>query len=146
MVLRAILQVESKFDPKAVNRNDNGSLDVGIGQINSIHFKELSKYGIASDDLMNACVGTYVASWHLAKQLKAYGNTWFAIGAYNSATPYFNSRYQNLVFNALVSMGVVEGPKRPVPPLRPSSSPKKSATKPEASAQANSSAILAISE
>lgn len=116
-ILRGILKVESSFSPRAVNRNQNGSVDVGIGQMNSIHFKELSKHGIAPNDLFDPCIGTYVAAWHLAKQYRAYGNTWFAIGAYHSATPYFNSRYQSLVYNALIDMGIIEGAKRRVPPI-----------------------------
>lgn len=118
-ILAGILKVESSFNPKAINRNENGSVDVGIGQMNSIHFRELSKWGIAPKDLFDACVGTYVAAWHLKKQVKQYGNTWYAVGAYHSATPYFNKRYQALVFNALVSMRVYNGPKLSVPPLKP---------------------------
>ena len=118
-VLASILKVESSFNPKALNRNRNGTVDVGIGQINSLHFKELSKYGISPESLQDACIGTYVAAWHLAKQKKTYGNTWFAIGAYHSATPYFNSRYQALVYNTMVDFGQMPGPKMNVPPLDP---------------------------
>ena len=119
-VLASILKVESSFNPKAVNRNDNGSVDVGIGQMNSIHFKELAKWGIAPNDLFDACTATYVAAWHLSKQVRAYGNTWFAIGAYHSATPYYNQRYQALIYNSLVGMQVYNGPKLAVPPLKKS--------------------------
>lgn len=120
-VLKAILKVESSFNPRAINKNENGSIDVGIAQMNSIHFKELAKYGIAPDNLFDACTATYVAAWHLGKQLTAYGNTWFAIGAYHSATPYYNERYQSLVYNALVDMGEAQGPKLKVAPLKPKS-------------------------
>ena len=92
-VLKAILKVESNFKPGAVTRNSNGTVDLGMAQINSIHLKELSNYGIAEDDLLNPCVSTYVAAWHLAKQHRRHGNTWFAVGAYHSATPCFNARY-----------------------------------------------------
>lgn len=143
-VLKGILKVESSFNPRAVNRNQNGSIDVGIGQMNSIHFKELSVHGIAPNDLLDPCVGTYVAAWHLAKQLKNYGNTWYAIGAYHSATPYFNSRYQALVYNALIGMGVVAGPKLWVAPLNAYAAPARSANmKP---LPAYSSGIVAISQ
>lgn len=106
-VLKAILKVESNFKPGAVNRNPNGSLDIGMAQINSIHLKELSRYGIDDKDLLDPCVSTYVAAWHLAKQHKQHGNTWFAVGAYHSATPCFNSRYVGLVWNTLVGWNVV---------------------------------------
>jgi soluble lytic murein transglycosylase-like protein len=116
-VLKAILKVESSFNSNAINRNANGTVDVGIGQINTIHFKELAKHSIAPQDLLDPCIGTYVAAWHLGNQLKSYGNSWFGIAAYHSVTPYFNYRYQTLVFNALVDMKVQAGPKMPVPAL-----------------------------
>lgn len=119
LVLRAILNVESRLNPKAVGKNDNGTLDVGIGQMNSIHFKELAKHGIGVDQLKDACVGTYVAAWHLSKMIAKHGNTWFGIAAYHSATPYFNNRYQILLRNEMVRSGSMEGTVLPVPPLRP---------------------------
>ncbi len=97
-VLQAILIVESGLDARAVGRNTNGTADLGIGQINSVHFAELKKYGIAPEDLMSPCIGTYVAAWHLAKQYAKYGNTWYAIGAYHSVTPEYKLRYQVRVF------------------------------------------------
>jgi soluble lytic murein transglycosylase-like protein len=110
-VLSAILKVESSYNPGAVNRNADGSVDVGIGQMNSIHFKELATHGITPTDLMDPCVGSYVAAWHLGRQIQLHGNTWFAIGAYHSVTPHYNSRYQALVYNAMVDMRAVPGPK-----------------------------------
>lgn len=122
-ILRAILKVESAFKSQVVNRNANGTIDVGIAQINTIHFKELAKHSIAPQDLLDPCIGVYVAAWHLDKQLKKHGNTWFGIAAYHSVTPYFNYRYQTLVFNALVDMQVLAGPKLSVPALPASSRP-----------------------
>lgn len=113
-ILRAILQVESGFNPRAINKNKNGTTDVGIAQMNSMHFKELSKFGVAPKDLMDACLATYVAAWHLSKQIRAYGNTWFAVGAYHSATPCFNRRYTGLVWNVLLKWGAVTGTKASV--------------------------------
>jgi hypothetical protein len=116
-VVRAILQVESSFNPKAYNRNKNGTYDIGIAQINSMHLKELSQWGIGPSELQNACVGAYVASWHLGKQMRAYGHTWKAIGAYHSSTACHNERYQKLVWNVLVGWGVVNGKKLAVPAM-----------------------------
>ena len=53
--------------------------------------------------------------------MNQFGNTWFGIGAYHSATPYYNERYQILIQNALVDMGILVGKKRSVPPLKQSS-------------------------
>lgn len=118
-VLRAILKIESNLNPNAIGQNNNGTQDVGIGQMNSMHFKELAKFGIALEQLKDACTGTYVAAWHLKKEIARHGNTWNAIARYHSATPYFNTRYQILLHNELVKAGVIDGQKIPVPPLRP---------------------------
>ena len=116
-VLRGIIQVESRFNPQAMNKNSNGTVDMGIAQINSMHLKELATHGIGPKDLMNACVASYVAAWHLKKQIKAYGNTWFAVGAYHSTTKCFNERYASLVWNELRNWRVVDGPKLRAVPL-----------------------------
>lgn len=123
-ILRAIIQVESSFNPKAINKNQNGTVDVGIAQMNSMHFKELKKHGVTPSDLMDGCVASYVAAWHLRKQTKAYGNTWFAVGAYHSATPCFNQRYTALVWNALLKWKVVQGNRANVVPMSACSSVK----------------------
>lgn len=116
-VLRSILKIESGLKPGAVGKNRNGTVDVGIGQMNSMHFRELARYGIAPEQLKDACVGTYVAAWHLSKTIARYGNTWAGIAAYHSATPYFNARYQALLNNEMVKSGLLDGPSMPVPPL-----------------------------
>lgn len=110
-VLKAILSVESGFNPRAINRNSNSTVDVGLGQMNSMHFKELSAYGIAPGHLLDGCVATYVAAWHLAKQVRRHGNTWFGIASYHSATPCLNARYAGLLWNTLTAWRVVPGPK-----------------------------------
>lgn len=143
LVLRAILNVESRLNPKAVGKNDNGTLDVGIGQMNSIHFKELAKHGIGVDQLKDACVGTYVAAWHLSKMIAKHGNTWYGIAAYHSATPYFNNRYQILLRNEMVKSGSMEGKLQPVPSLRPG--PKAGRTTARAKTPSQSATVVASS-
>ena len=142
-ILRAIIQVESSFNPNALNKNNNGTVDVGIAQINSMHFKELGKYGIGQRELMNGCISSYVGAWHLRKQVVAYGNTWFAVGAYHSATPCFNQRYTGLVWNVLLKWGVVNGPKAK-PVAMSACAPAKSGTKTAKSTQTSESSILAL--
>lgn len=129
-VLSAILKVESSYNAGAVNHNADGSVDVGIGQMNSIHFKELSIHGITPTNLLDPCVGSYVAAWHLGRQIQLHGNTWFAIGAYHSVTPSHNARYQALIYNAMVDMRMVPGPKLVVTPLKAESKPQTVAVTP----------------
>lgn len=144
-VLKAILKVESNFKPGAVTRNTNGTVDLGMAQINSIHLKELSKYGIAEGDLLNPCVSIYVAAWHLAKQHRRHGNTWFAVGAYHSATPCFNARYVGLVWNTLVEWNVVQAKRAVVQPLSACRALGQ-ASRSERDAKATSNTLLAFDD
>lgn len=116
LVLTAILRVEGMRDSQVVG-NTNGSVDVGRGGINSVHFKELSKWGIAPAHLLDGCVNTYVAAWLVRRNVARLGNTWAGYAAYHSRTPYYNHRYQILMLNELIRMGVVQGRIQPVPPL-----------------------------
>ena len=92
-VLRAILWTESRFNPQAINKNANGTRDFGIGQINSVHMSTLLRNGVTEHQLLDMCTGIQVAAWVLATQMARYGNTWFAVGAYQSATPELNASY-----------------------------------------------------
>jgi soluble lytic murein transglycosylase-like protein len=105
-ILRAILQVESGMRPHVVRRNRNGSIDVGMAQINSIHFRELAQWGITPERLLEPCVATHVAAWHLKRVMLRHGNTWFGVAAYHSATPVHNQRYQALLRQELMRTGV----------------------------------------
>jgi hypothetical protein len=142
-VVKAILKVESSGNPTAINRNKNGTVDVGIGQYNSMHFKDLASYGIAPEQLFDACTAIYVTAWHLSKQIKRHGNTWFAIGAYHSATPFFNSRYQALINNALIDLGYADWPRMKVPPMPASAVASRSPSK---SGESTNDGLLAISQ
>jgi hypothetical protein len=116
-ILRAILSVESGMRPDVIGRNKNGSIDVGIAGINSIHFNDLAKHGITPQKLLDPCVSTYVAAWKLSKHMARFGNNWYGIAAYHSKTPHLNARYQILLHNELVKQGVIAGRNFPVPPL-----------------------------
>jgi hypothetical protein len=97
LLLRAVLRVESALKPDAIARNKNGTFDIGIGQINSMHLPELKKFGIEPGHLADACVGTYVSGWFLKKAIAARGYTWEGVASYHSRTPEFNLRYQRLL-------------------------------------------------
>lgn len=111
-ILKAILVVESGGKPLTVNRNSNGTFDIGIAQINSIHLRDLARFGIRAEHLFDECISAFVAAWHYARQIKIFGNTWKAVGAYHSRTPSHNTRYQRKVYQTLLTM-------RPFWPARP---------------------------
>ncbi len=108
LVLRAVAWRESKGDAAAVNRNTNGSIDVGQAQINSIHFPELARQGIPHRALTDPCVNIFVAAWLLKQKMVRYGNTWRAIGAYHSESPGERDSYARSIQKILVSWGQLQ--------------------------------------
>ncbi|NIJ93656.1 lysozyme-related protein Hpa2 [Xanthomonas campestris] len=106
-VLRAIAWQESRGRADAIHRNNNGTIDYGKMQINSIHLRRLSSYGISRDALMQPCVSVYVAAWRLREMTNKYGNTWAAVGAYHSETPAERDKYAHAIHAILTRRGVV---------------------------------------
>ncbi|BAN23034.1 lytic transglycosylase catalytic [Caballeronia insecticola] len=105
LVLRAVAWRESKGDAAALNRNTNGSIDVGQLQINSIHFPDLARQGIPHRALNDPCVNVFVAAWLLKQKMVKYGNTWRAIGAYHSESPKHRDAYARSIQEILVGWG-----------------------------------------
>jgi soluble lytic murein transglycosylase-like protein len=84
-LLYAIANVESGMNPYAIGKNYDGSRDVGLMQINSVHFAELESKGISEYRLMTEpCTSIMVGASILSGMIKVYGNNWEAVGAYNA--------------------------------------------------------------
>lgn len=96
-ILRAIAARESNFNPMAIAHNSNNTYDIGLFGTNSVHLPELARYGITKLDLLDGCKSVYVAGWRLSKMVRKYGNTWKAVGAYNSETPSYRDRYASAI-------------------------------------------------
>ncbi|MCR6481029.1 lytic transglycosylase domain-containing protein [Variovorax sp. ZS18.2.2] len=107
MILRAIVFHESRDNPNLVLRNVNGSEDLGLSGLNSVHLPELARYGIRREQLLDGCINVYVAAWHLARQVRQYGNTWVAVGSYHSKTPVHRDRYAKQIHAVLQKWRVV---------------------------------------
>lgn len=99
MVLRSIAKVESNTKPDTVNKNSNGTYDVGLMQINTIWKNTLGKERWSH--LGDACYNTKTGAWILASCINKYGYNWKAIGCYNSQTPEKSEIYAKKVFNQL---------------------------------------------
>lgn len=102
-LLMAISRVESSGNPQAINRNPDGSYDIGHMQINSWWLPRLKRYGIDERSLFDACTNTYVGAWILAQNIHRLGYNWEAIGAYNASSPDKRLRYARKVAHALRS-------------------------------------------
>ena len=99
IILRAIAKVESNFNPRAINRNRNGTYDFGVMQINSSWANNLGMehWMTLGDPCSNIKTGAKI----LGACMKKYGYSWEAIGCYNSQTPDKRDRYALLVFRQL---------------------------------------------
>jgi soluble lytic murein transglycosylase-like protein len=100
-LLRAIAQHESGMRADAVNRNTNGTEDIGLMQINSSWLPKLAREGITRTSLFDACINAYVGAWILSSNFAHYGPTWDAVGAYNAVSPGKRMQYATQIFNLL---------------------------------------------
>jgi len=82
-LLWSIAKVESNLNPNAINTNANGTEDIGIMQINTVHLPTLAKHGISKDDLFNPRINIFVGAWVLQRCFKKHGFTKNAVTCYN---------------------------------------------------------------
>lgn len=84
-LLQAIAAVESGYRAQAMNHtNRNGTRDIGLMQINSIHLPRLLKQGITEERLLNEpCLSVEVGASILAEFIQRFGYNWTAVGSYN---------------------------------------------------------------
>jgi len=92
-LLFAIAKHESGLNPVAINHNKNGSLDIGLMQINTSWLPKLNRYGIGISELKNPCVNLHVGAWILANNFAQYGVNWRAVGAYNAVNEWKRVQY-----------------------------------------------------
>ena len=76
-LLQAIASVESGYRAQAMNySNRNGTRDIGLMQINSIHLPRLLKQGITEERLLNEpCLSVEVGASILADFIQRFGYT-----------------------------------------------------------------------
>jgi len=90
-LLKKIAKIESNLDDRCVGLNKNKSVDYGLMQINSCHFKELAPYGINEGNIMNPKVNITAAAILLKKYVEKDGFSFYEIGKYHSHTAKFKS-------------------------------------------------------
>ena len=100
VLLKSIAKVESNFNQRAVHRNPNGTVDVGIMQINSFWIKKIGWQHWARLK-RDACYNIYVGAWILSRCIKRYGYTWQAVSCYNTGSGY-SFEYVKKVYLAYV--------------------------------------------
>ena len=86
-LLYSIAKKESGMRVSVVNTNKDGSQDLGLMQINSIHLDKLAKYGITREKLLtDPCINIKVGAWILSWNVHRHGYNKFSLGAYNAGT------------------------------------------------------------
>lgn len=85
-LLQAIAVVESGARTGAMNQsNSDGSRDIGLMQINSMHLPRLAKQGITEERLLaEPCLSVEVGASILADFIQRFGYNWTAVGSYNA--------------------------------------------------------------
>jgi len=101
LLLRAIAEQESALDPDAAGWNPDGSVDVGLMQINSWWEPRLGAarwVGVCSDPCYNVMVG----AWILRDCLDRYGYSLEGVGCYNARSPDKRERYSKKILRTLL--------------------------------------------
>lgn len=107
ILLKSIAKAESNLNPNAINRNANGSVDLGLMQVNS---SWVSNMGLDTERLLSdPCYNIMSGSRILKLCIDRYEYTWEAVGCYNAVSRGKRIDYSWKVFNILKA----EGKKQP---------------------------------
>jgi soluble lytic murein transglycosylase-like protein len=101
-LLVAIATHESRLNALAIGKpNANGTVDIGLMQINSAHLPRLAAFGIGQKELLDPCINLHVGAWILRESINRHGFNWTAIGAYNAGSPEKRVRYAWAIYKVL---------------------------------------------
>ncbi len=96
-LIMAIILTENGIDGTE-SKNDNGTYDLGIMQINTSWAPRFEHSGYTLNDVTNnPCENVYVGTWILSRCLSKNPDLFSAIGDYHSHTPYYNLEYAKKV-------------------------------------------------
>lgn len=104
-LLMAIARNESGMQPNIVRQNKNGTIDVGLMQVNSSWFPVLQRYGHDPAWLRDPCYNVRMGAWILAHEIQRFGLSWQAVGAYHSKNPERQQRYAVAVYRQMMKGG-----------------------------------------
>lgn len=98
-LLYAVAKTESGLKVNAINKaNKNGSTDIGIMQINTIHLPFLKKHNIEREDLFDPRVNIFIGAWVLKNCVNKHGMNYKALNCYNGRI-INNDYYQRVLKN-----------------------------------------------
>lgn len=101
-VIKSIIAVEGgKIG--TMSRNSNGTYDMGIMQINTIHLPDIKRKFPSigwREVAYKPCVNIGIGSWILSQRMKETSNYWKGVGNYHSKTPKFRKIYLKKIYKA----------------------------------------------
>ena len=95
LVIKAVMLTENG-KPGMVNRNTNGTYDVGPMQLNTINIPSLrKKFPWLTPNLLanNTCANIIAGSYFLSEKIKEAGSVVEGVGNYHSKTDKYHQRY-----------------------------------------------------
>jgi soluble lytic murein transglycosylase-like protein len=101
LLLKNIAAIESSGNPNAIRINENGTKDYGLMQINSIHFRRLSAWGINERNILDPQINIFAGSYLLSEHIKERGFNLQAIGNYHSKTQAYKDKWLHRLIVAL---------------------------------------------
>ncbi len=101
-LLRAIAIAETGENPSIINKNKDGSYDMGLMQINSYWIERipLDLNTLLSDPCYNVKAGAMIMRYCIEE----YGYTWDAVGCYNAKGKIKKVKYSWRVYRILKSL------------------------------------------
>lgn len=97
-LIYAVAKNESNLKADITHINDNGTYDIGLMQINSIHLVTLNKKGIKKEELFNECKNIMIGSWLLRKSVDdANGDIWKGVSYYHSRNVKYGRPYMKKI-------------------------------------------------
>jgi soluble lytic murein transglycosylase-like protein len=98
-LLESIARVESGMKQNAINRNKNGTIDIGLMQINSFW---IASAGLDKELLLkDACYNTKAGARILKGCIDRYDYSWKAVGCYNAVSDSKRKGYAWKVYKLL---------------------------------------------
>ena len=92
-VILAVMKTEGGTTGQ-VSRNTNGTYDMGLMQINSIHLPELAAMGITREQVIgNECTNIFVGTYKLRQAIDGGSEFWTGVSRYHSKTPSKGRKY-----------------------------------------------------
>lgn len=102
IIIKSLISVEGG-QVGTFSRNSNGSHDMGIMQINTIHEPDIkAKFGYTSKELISdPCKNIMAGTWILWQRIQeSPKKIWVAVGNYHSKTPWYRHNYLKKVEEA----------------------------------------------